>query len=205
MFAGTFKTDLRPDMPVSELPPDEKQIVEILKAVSFDPRLLILDEATASLDNRQVQRLFELVAKWKAEGKAIVFISHRMEEIFRIADRYSVLRNGKTVGRGNIKEVTEKDLVKLMIDKDSVFSYSRAAGAAKRREAGLPGSRTDLQDSVSCAGSVSRFRKANWSGIGGLQGQGQRDLLLSLFGDIPFTGDVDIRASRSISATRARR
>ena len=62
--------------------------------------MLILDEATASLDSRQVQRLFELVRKWKAEGKAIVFVSHRMEEIFRIADQYSVLRNGKTVGAG---------------------------------------------------------------------------------------------------------
>ena len=119
LFAGTYKTDLRPDVPVSELPPDEKQIVEILKAISFDPRLLILDEATASLDSRQVQRLFELVQKWKADGKAIVFVSHRMEEIFRIADRYSVLRNGKTVGAGNIKEITDKDLVKLMIEKES--------------------------------------------------------------------------------------
>src|SRR5512139_1129967 len=130
LFSGTFKTDLRPDLPVSELPPDEKQIVEILKAISVDPRMLILDEATASLDNRQVQRLFELVRKWKTDGKAIVFISHRMEEIFQIADRYSVLRNGKTVGSGKIKEVTEKDLVKLMIDKDSVFSYARQ-GAQK--------------------------------------------------------------------------
>src|SRR5512137_1066745 len=116
LFAGTFKSKLTPDIPIGSLPPDEKQIIEILKAVSFDPRLLILDEATASLDSRQVQRLFELVMKWKEEGKAIVFISHRMEEIFRIADRYSVLRNGKTVGAGNIKEVTEQDLVKLMID-----------------------------------------------------------------------------------------
>ena len=88
--------------------PDEKQIVEILKAISFDPRMLILDEATASLDSRQVQRLFELVARWKEEGKAIVFVSHRMEEIFRIADRYSVLRNGKTVGAGISKMSMKK-------------------------------------------------------------------------------------------------
>src|SRR5512137_18019 len=106
LFAGTYKTDLRPDVWVSELPADEKQIVEILKAVSVDPRLLILDEATASLDSRQVQRLFDLIKTWKADGKAIIFVSHRMEEIFRIADRYSVLRNGKTVGAGDIKEVS---------------------------------------------------------------------------------------------------
>jgi len=108
LFEGTFKTDLHSDDPVASLPPDEKQIIEILKAISFDPWMVILDEATASLDSRQVQRLFELVAKWKEQGKAIVFVSHRMEEIFRIADKFSVLRNGKTVGGGNIKEINEK-------------------------------------------------------------------------------------------------
>src|SRR5512147_3314171 len=86
LFEGTFKTGLYPDAPVASLPPDEKQIIEILKAISFDPWMIILDEATASLDSRQVQRLFELVKQWKEQGKAIVFVSHRMEEIFRIAD-----------------------------------------------------------------------------------------------------------------------
>jgi len=97
LFEGTFKTDLHPDTSVASLPADEKQIIEILKAVSFDPWLIILDEATASLDSRQVQRLFDLVAKWKEQGKAIVFVSHRMEEIFQISDRISVLQTGSTV------------------------------------------------------------------------------------------------------------
>jgi ribose transport system ATP-binding protein len=187
LFAGTFKANLRPEIPVSDLPADEKQIVEILKAVSFDPRLLILDEATASLDSRQVQRLFELVAKWKADGKAIVFVSHRMEEIFRIADRYSVLRNGKTVGAGNIKETTEKDLVRLMIDKDSVFSYARTGA----QNAGKP---VCLEVNDLKTGTLREVgftvREGELVGIGGLRGQGQRDLLLSLYGDISFTGKV---------------
>jgi ribose transport system ATP-binding protein len=187
LFSGTFKTDLRPDLPVSELPPDEKQIVEILKAVSVDPRMLILDEATASLDNRQVQRLFELVRKWKGDGKAIVFISHRMEEIFQIADRYSVLRNGKTVGSGKIKEVTEKDLVRLMIDKDSVFSYARKSDQKEAKPVRLDVK--NLQTRVLHEISFD-VREGELIGIGGLQGQGQRDLLLSLFGAIPFSGEV---------------
>lgn len=188
LFEGTFKTDLRPDALVSALPPDEKQIVEILKAVSFDPRLLILDEATASLDSRQVQRLFELVRKWKVEGKAIVFVSHRMEEIFRIADRYSVLRNGKTVGSGNIKDVTDKDMIKLMIDKDSVFSYSRAGSQKAEKPVCLQVK--DLRTST-LRGVSFTVKEGELVGIGGLQGQGQRDLLLALFGDIPFTGNVE--------------
>ena len=120
LFAGTFKSPLTPDIPIGSLPPDEKQIIEILKAVSFNPRLLILDEATASLDSRQVQRLFELVTRWKVEGKAIVFVSHRMEEIFQIADRYSVLRNGQTVGAGAMKDVNTRDLVNLMVEEAAV-------------------------------------------------------------------------------------
>jgi ribose transport system ATP-binding protein len=187
LFAGTFKTDLQPDLPVSELPPDEKQIVEILKAVSVDPRMLILDEATASLDNRQVQRLFELVRKWKADGKAIVFISHRMEEIFQIADVFSVLRNGKTVGAGKIKDVTEKDLIKLMIDKDSVFSYARKSDQQEAKPVRLEvrNLHTRVLREVGF-----KVKEGELVGIGGLQGQGQRDLLLSLFGAIPFSGEV---------------
>jgi ribose transport system ATP-binding protein len=188
LFTGTFKTDLRPDVPVAELSPDERQIVEILKAVSVDPRMLILDEATASLDSRQVQRLFELVNKWKADGRAIVFVSHRMEEIFRIADRYSVLRNGRTVGAGNIKDITEKDLVKLMVDKASVFSFARSSKQKEEKPV-----RLDVKDlqTRTLRGVSFKVKEGELVGIGGLQGQGQRDLLLSLFGDIPFSGTVE--------------
>jgi ribose transport system ATP-binding protein len=187
LFAGTYKTDLRPDVPVSDLPADEKQIVEILKAVSFNPRLLILDEATASLDSRQVQRLFELVVKWKTDGKAIVFVSHRMDEIFRIADYYSVLRNGKTVGAGKMKDIAEKDLIRLMIDKASVFSFARAGSQKNEKPTCLEVK--DLKTPI-LRGVGFSVKEGELVGIGGLQGQGQRDLLLSLFGDINFTGSV---------------
>jgi ribose transport system ATP-binding protein len=187
LFEGTFKANLRPDAYVSDLPADEKQIIEILKAISFNPRMLILDEATASLDSRQVQRLFELVKKWKEEGKAIVFVSHRMEEIFRIADRYSVLRNGKTVGAGSMKEVTGNDLVRLMIEKESVFGFSRAG--AKKDEKSVCLQVKDLRTDT-LRGVSFDVKEGELVGIGGLRGQGQRDLLLSLFGDIPFTGSV---------------
>jgi len=194
LFEGTIKTDLKPETLVSALPPDEKQIVEILKAISVDPRMLILDEATASLDSRQVQRLFELVRRWKEEGKAIVFVSHRMEEIFRIADRFSVLRNGKTVGAGNIKEVTEKDLVKLMIAKDSIFSFTRSD--SKKTEKPVCLQVNDLHADTLKGVSFS-VTEGELVGIGGLRGQGQRDLLLALFGDIPFSGTVEF-AGKSI-------
>ncbi|MCA2000799.1 MAG: sugar ABC transporter ATP-binding protein [Chloroflexi bacterium] len=194
LFEGTYKTELHPDDPVASLPPDEKQIIEILKAVSFDPWMIILDEATASLDSRQVNRLFELVRRWKEEGKAVVFVSHRMEEIFRIADKFSVLRNGKTVGAGSMKDINEKELVKLMIEKESAFSFSRAALSEKEDKPiflEVKDLRTDTLRGVSFSA-----REGELVGIGGLRGQGQRDLLLSLFGDIPYSGEVKILGSR---------
>jgi len=192
LFEGTYKTVLKPDDVVAALPPDEKQIIEILKAVSLDPWLIILDEATASLDSRQVQRLFELVHTWKEQGKAVIFVSHRMEEIFRIADRYSVLRNGKTVGAGEMAGVTEKQLVQLMIEKESIFEYARP-DLSQDEIAGRPlcleveNLRTDTLDGVSF-----KVHEGEMIGIGGLRGQGQRDLLLSLFGDVRYSGSVKL-------------
>ena len=195
LFEGTYKTDLYPDTPVASLPPDEKQIIEILKAVSSDPWMVILDEATASLDSRQVERLFELVKQWKEQGKAIVFVSHRMEEIFRIADKFSVLRNGKTVGAGNMKDIDEKELVRLMIEKESVFSFSRGEAKSEKKEKEICFEVQNLRTNVLHDISFKTY-KGELMGIGGLRGQGQRDLLLSLFGDASYSGEVKLFGSR---------
>jgi ribose transport system ATP-binding protein len=192
LFRGTYKMDLHPDDPIVALPSDEKQIIEILKAISFDPWLIILDEATASLDSRQVQRLFELVGGWKEAGKAIIFVSHRMEEIFRIADKYSVLRNGKTVGAGDMKDVTEKELVRLMIEKESVFEYARTDSKnGSKAEKPVCLEVIDLQTKILKRINFN-VREGELVGIGGLRGQGQRELLHSLFGDVPYEGSVKL-------------
>ena len=193
LFAGMFKSDLTPDMPVGPLPPDEKQIIEILKAVSFNPRLLILDEATASLDSRQVQRLFELVTRWKEEGKAIVIVSHRMEEIFQIADRYTVLRNGKTVGEGSIKEVTTRELVNLMVQgvtAENVVQRDRLS-AEQLAERTV---RLEVKElhAEALHGVSFQLHEGELLGLGGLKGQGQHHLLLALFGDISHSGSVTL-------------
>jgi ribose transport system ATP-binding protein len=190
LFEGTYRAEMGPDLPVMALPPDEMQIVEILKAISFDPKILILDEATASLDSRQVQRLFELIRRWKAEGKAIIFVSHRMEEIFQIADRYSVLRNGKTVDSGNMKEITEKELVNRMVGKESAYSFAgleKQKGSAEQKPVCL--AVENLHTKVVKGVDLS-VREGELLGLGGLKGQGQRDLLLSLFGDISHSGKI---------------
>jgi len=192
LFEGTFKTDLHPDSPITALPPDEKQIIEILKAISFDPWLIILDEATASLDSRQVQRLFDLVAKWKERGKAIVFVSHRMEEIFRVADKFSVLRNGRTVGAGNVKDINENQLVKLMIEKESVLGFLRGEAKSDEKIEKEISLEAENLTTDSLNGVSFKAHKGELLGIGGLRGQGQRHLLHSLFGDIPYSGTVKL-------------
>src|SRR5215207_1179999 len=192
LFEGTFKTDLHPDSLITALPSDEKQIIEILKAISFDPWLIILDEATASLDSRQVQRLFDLVAKWKERGKAIVFVSHRMEEIFRVADKFSVLRNGRTVGAGNVKDINENQLVKLMIEKESVLGFLRGEAKSDEKIEKEISLEAENLTNDGLQGVNFKIRKGELVGIGGLRGQGQRHLLHSLFGDIPYSGTVKL-------------
>jgi len=187
LFSGAFHT-LDADALVADLPPDEKQIVEILKAFSLKPRVMILDEATASLDSRQVDRLFNLIQQWKAENLAIVFVSHRMEEIFRVADRATVLRNGITVGDVAISETNERELVNLMIEASATpRRHERTVAADAPVRLSVRGLRTQALKGIDL-----EVRDGELLGIGGLQGQGQSELLLALFGAIPWTGEVTL-------------
>ena len=190
LFSDTTSSSFSPETLVGDLSPDEKQIVEILKAVSTNPDIIILDEATSSLDSRQVDRLFELIGDWKKQGKAIIFISHRMNEVFRIADKISVLRNGKTVGDFSAKEVKEKDLINLMVEnttntlKKSEHSDSTVFGNTVLEV-------VDLETAVL---NKIRFsvKQGELVGISGLQGQGQSDILHAIFGSIPFRGKIKL-------------
>ena len=188
LFEDALGPTVGPDSLVSDLSPSDRQIVEILKALSREPRVMILDEATASLGARQVERLFELVGEWKARGMALIFISHRMEEIFQIADRATVLRSGRTVGAADLKETSEEQLVELMIE----------GGVAERHiehPAESGGEKTILLETEDLRSSVLKgvslqLREGEILGLGGLQGQGQSDLLLALFGAVPHSGTV---------------
>ncbi|MBE3559889.1 MAG: sugar ABC transporter ATP-binding protein [Ktedonobacteraceae bacterium] len=197
LFEGTYSAALRPDALVSTLSPDEKQLVEILKALSLQPKLLLLDEPTASLDARQVSRLFELIADWKAQDMAIIFISHRMEEIFRIADRVTVLRSGRTVGSARIQEISEHDLVDMMVESSVV---SRIFKREETREEGSV--RLAIRDlrTQTLRGVSLVLRDGELVGLGGLRGQGQSDVLLACFGAIPFTGTIEL-AGRAVHFT----
>lgn len=95
-----------------------KHLVAIARALSIDARVVIMDEPTAALSHKEIEELYELVESLKAQGKAILFISHKFDEIFRIADNYTVFRDGQLIGDGAIADVTEADLVKMMVGRD---------------------------------------------------------------------------------------
>jgi len=186
LFTGTFSAALHPDAQVKNLPSDERQIVEILKAISTEPRLLILDEATASLDSQQVNRLFDLIEEWKSESMGIVFVSHRMDEIFRVADRATVLRNGKTIGTRAISETDAGELVNLMVE-DAAPEQINDSQVQSNGTLRLQVSKLHTE---SLRGVSLDIRDGELVGLGGLQGQGQTDLLMALFGALAFTGRV---------------
>jgi ribose transport system ATP-binding protein len=188
LFKGVTREKFLPDTLAGALPPDERQLVEILKAISLEPQLLILDEATASLDARQVERVFELVNDLRSRGLGIVIVTHRMDEIFQIADRATALRNGQVVGRVNVRETNREELVTMIIGEVASVLEGEAkhhtdtnAGTNKpailKLESSRSGKLRDLKLELAPGEIV---------GLGGLQGQGQSELLLTLFGEIPL-------------------
>lgn len=109
------KLDIDPEMPVSSLSCGQKQCVEIAKALSFHARVVVFDEPTASLSEKESQILFQIIRELKQKGVCIVYISHRMEEVFELSDRITVFRNGTYIDTVDTASTTENDLIKMMI------------------------------------------------------------------------------------------
>ena len=114
---------LNPDQKLRDLGIASKHLVAIARALSIDARVVIMDEPTAALSYKEIHELYDLVETLKAQGKAILFISHKFDEVFRIADRYTVFRDGAFVGAGTMSEVTEGQLVQMMVGRsvDQIF------------------------------------------------------------------------------------
>jgi ribose transport system ATP-binding protein len=176
---GLLGFDLVPGRKVRELSRAHQQMVEIAKAFLADVRLLILDEPTASLTDAEAEKLFGLVAKLKTSGVGIIYVSHRMREIKQIADRITVLRDGRKITTVEAAEVTENDLVELMTGRkiDVLFPHIDAHPGDKRLEVeGL----TLANHTVS---EVSFYaRSGEITGIAGLVGCGKSELIRAVYG-----------------------
>src|SRR5579862_5922803 len=168
--------DVNPLLRVRDLPLSRRQMVEIAKALGQQPRLLILDEATSALTRADVEKVYALLARLKAENVAILYISHRMHEVEALADRASVFRNGRHIETFDKGRRSTAEIVQLMIGRDIATQYPpkptrpRPPPALKIESLGWEDRLADISLEVGAREIV---------GLGGLDGQGQRTLLLA--------------------------
>ncbi len=172
-----------PDTLAGELSVAEQQMVEIAKALSFDARLLVMDEPTAALATQEVDALLSLVRSLKAQGITVIYISHRFPEIYAIADRVTVLKDGALVGTRPIGEVGVQELVRMMVGRDLSDYYPERA---KDGELGEPVLEVRGGGNAKLRGIDLRVRRGEVLGIAGLQGAGRTELARALFGVEPF-------------------
>ena len=196
--------DVNPLLRVRDLPLSRRQMVEIAKALGQKPQLLILDEATSALTSADVEKVYSLLARLKAENVAILYITHRMHEVEALADRASVFRNGRHIETFDKGARSTAEIVQLMIGRDIAAQYppkpkrARPAAALKVDRLGWENSLEGVSLEVG-AGEIV--------GLGGLDGQGQKTLLLALFGVLRgVTGLITVngRAVRPGSPAQAK-
>ena len=183
---GTLGQGVSPEALVGDLTIDKKQIVEIAKALAQNPSVILFDESTSSLDLSQVKSFFELVHRLQKNGVSIIFISHRMEEIFEIGDRVTVMRNGRCIATTSLADTDRAKLVELMVGETIAAETGRPhARAAKSHDVVM---KCDEVSGSGLAPLSFDLRAGEIIGLGGLHGQGQSELLLTLFGHKGRTG-----------------
>src|SRR3954453_7490960 len=180
LLARVHCEDVHPDELTRNLPLSRRQLIEIARALGRSPKLLILDEATSALTVTDVERIYTILAQLRAEGLAIVYISHRMREITAFADECSVFRNGRHVESFSKGSKSGDEIVKLMIGRDYQDVYPDKTPHAVADPPILEVE--NLTWGSRLTGIDLKVRKGEIVGVGGLDGQGQRELLLALFG-----------------------
>jgi len=174
---------INPDTLVSNLKTSEKQLLEICKALYFNANLFILDEPTTALSNDEIDHLFSILRDLKKQGKSFIFISHKMPEIFVLADSFTVLRNGEKITSGAIKDVTPGEVTRYMVGEN----YANE-DVYKPRELGDPILELDRFTGDGFSNISLEVKKGEILAFTGLAGSGASELLHCIFGDIPYYG-----------------
>jgi ribose transport system ATP-binding protein len=193
--------DISPEARVGSLSVAEQQIVEIARALLLDARVLILDEPTSSLSRPDVERLFRLIRRLAARRLSVIYISHFLEEVFEIADTYTVLRDGRSVGAGKIEGASVEHIVRLMVGREIQEMFPRSKrdkGDVVLEVAGLRGRTYPLSASF-------ELRRGEVLGIAGLMGAGRTEMVRAIFGLDPVReGRVRVGAFAGPSLARER-
>jgi len=170
--------DMDVQRPVRDLSIAEQQMVEVAKAISLDARILIMDEPTSALTEREISELFARIRQLKSTGVSIVYISHRMEELFEIGDRVTVLRDGRNVGTHPIRDVTRAELIRLMANRELTNQFPKVRAAK--------GSQALRVENLNRAGKLEDINftlyRGEVLGVAGLLGSGRTELARAIFG-----------------------
>ena len=173
-----LELEVEPSLLVAELSLAQKQMVEIIKAISLKAKLLILDEPTSALEKPDVEKLFKLIEKMKRQDRGIVFISHKLDEVFQMSDRVAILRDGQLISVMNTKETNQSEAVKLMVGRSINQLYpdksnSKGEEILKVSNFTYAGKFHDVSFSL-CKGEIL--------GFAGLSGAGRTEVMQALFG-----------------------
>jgi L-arabinose transport system ATP-binding protein len=199
-----FARALDPAMLGSELSPAQRQLVEILRALTGQVKVLAFDEPTSSLSDAEVEALFRLIRRLRGEGIAIIYVSHRMREIFAIADQVAVLRDGRFVGARKVAETTQEELVRMMVGRDLSEAFVRDPRPPGPVVLSVRGLTTDDVTDVDLD-----LHAGEMVGLAGLVGAGRSELAQALVGNLPIhAGQVRIdgrplRLRSPVDAVRA--
>ena len=186
----TVGLDLDPFQFVEDISQHEAQLVEIAKVMSHNPSILVMDEPTSSLSRQDVEKLFGIIDNLKAKGLAIVYISHHLPEIFRVADRFTVMRDGKKIATQRVDEVTASDMVNMMVGK-SISEFYKERKNKVREEKALK------VEHITREGFFHDLsfhaNKGEILGIVGLSGAGRSEMARSMVGIDPLdSGRIEV-------------
>lgn len=188
----SINIDINPKTMVGTLSPAMQQMVEIAKALSIEPKVLILDEPTATITEKEVAALFNLIKKLKEKGIAIIYISHRLSEIFQIADKVTVFKDGAYMGTGEVKDIDQNWIVKKMVGREIYFENQRREVSEE-----VVLECRNFSDKNRFKDISFNLRKGEILSFAGLAGAGRTEVFRSLFGADPkISGELYLEGNK---------
>jgi ABC-type uncharacterized transport system ATPase subunit len=205
-LAARFGFDLDPDAKVASLSVGQQQRVEILKALYRDAQILVLDEPTAVLTPQETEEIFALLRRLAADGRSVIFISHKLYEVLEIADRITVIRRGRVIGERRPGETTEGELAELMVGRAVELTVDRGASHVGKPMLSVEGLRvSDDRHHEVVPGATFMIRAGEILGVAGVAGNGQDELIEAIIGLRHPSGGKVILDGRDVTGFSPRR